>query len=247
MIGVGTIHFDIEGPTRLKHLLDTFQPKTITIEAPYTVSLDELADHICKLRVARLALLKTTDIPTVIKDYIHDLITIMGYDLVVPINYARKNSALIYGIDHPNIIPAGEISSIPDQEPFFKELKDVFEISLSSLSIDFSKIRYKDLKLVFVEQMDRGYINPKIWDKIQQLLKPLTQQRLEASLGYMREKEFAEDREQTMTAQIQKRNPDVHIGGLDHLFDFNHVVIPLYQLLGDLVTQRIRLCDAFDY
>lgn len=59
---------------------------------------------------------------------------------------------------------------------------------------------------------------------------------------------FEEAREQFMTDQISRIKPDMHIGGVAHMFaGFSDAlpVTPLYQRLGALVAKRIRLCEAY--
>ena len=59
--------------------------------------------------------------------------------------------------------------------------------------------------------------------------------------------EFKEEREQEMTDGILKFQPDMHIGGIQHAFEEyaeSLPVDPLYERLGNLVSRRIRLCEA---
>ena len=47
--------------------------------------------------------------------------------------------------------------------------------------------------------------------------------------------------------RIMDINSHVHIGGLAHVFENYGIKNPLYQKLADRVTQRIKLCDVFNF
>ncbi len=249
MIAIGTIHYDIEGPKRLEHLLERFKPKIITVEYPHTASLEEVAVLNQEAQQKRAALIPKMDLPQVIKEFLTEMNTVLGYDILIPLKYAEEKGAEVYGIDHPNVLPQFDPKDTSD-ETFFVGFSTSLKESLGGqIPKELESMDYTTFRAAMTNKLfDRAYHDPTIWKEIERQMSEKQRQRGEELLGHLNAISFAVKREQTMADEIEKREGDMHIGGLDHIFDyFPPVSMPLYLRVGTLFTQRIRLCDAMNY
>ena len=253
---VGTIHVDLEGPRRLEHLLQLHKPGVVTVECPRNLSIDETVNLFLARRAVSAEVLESTEMPAFLRDYYKEYFSILGYEIVVAAEYAREEGAQIYPVDHPDI--AKLMSFEVGKEALIKELKEVADAALLQLAqsqIDASKITYAQARPGIVKQIDMTYFDPDLFKKLVGSM-DITRKQTENMLIRLSEQQrrifsdpaFGEEREQSMANAVLERNPDMNIGGVAHILEgpteaLN--VVPLYARLGNKVTERIRLCDAF--
>ena len=239
MILIGTIHSDLEGPKRLEYLLNKFNPKIITIEFPDNFTIEEAEKFISNGKNQSRKEIKGFGLPENSKRLNYEGVDIISYECIVPIEYSKKSNSNIYFVDHPDISSITKKKTEPSKTKINK-LKELY-----GLVKDFS---YEDLRRIIVENFDKAY-NDK--DILKMILKynPLSGEEFFEKEFF--EKEFQEKREQYMANKIIKIHPDkndIHVGGMGHIFgDYDFIEVKLlYERLGNLVTKRIRLCDAYN-
>lgn len=239
---IGTVHCDIEGTRRLEYLLSRLKPKQITVEWPVNKSLDEIEEEILLGREKKVeAVGSLTDVPDVVKRFFVEFFSNSGYDTLVPIQYARANDLDIFPIDHPQVMPVAQGDS-EDYSGFVIGLRN----GLGELPQGIERISYNEFRRLFSKEFDRAYFDPSIIHEIGKYISERNVQNT-GELVHLNDPRFEEQREQFMTDQILRVRPDVHIAGIAHVVDgyFERDSFqPLYRRLGEVVSDRIRLCEA---
>jgi len=108
---IGTCHLDLEGPRRLKTLLDRLKPNSISIEAPHNMEVQELIDMFCKEGIKLKKQVVDSNLPDNLKQYFFEWVSCRGYELIIPVEYSRDNGATIYLVDHPNVLDQQKLST----------------------------------------------------------------------------------------------------------------------------------------
>ncbi|MBI2970805.1 MAG: hypothetical protein HYY37_00120 [Candidatus Aenigmarchaeota archaeon] len=246
---IGTIHRDFEGPRRLQYVLERLQPQRMTVEAPSNFSPADARNFFLQYRANRLPVVQSTDMPQTLREFYTELCWVGGYEALVPIAYAENAGREVFMVDSPR---PGLLDF--DEKGFRKELED--EIAKfahwNEMSYDTVRSRYDAL-------IDTSYHTPLVllgglipavrYAMAQRSRAALDRLRTSITGGRWKRKEtvMEVEREQYMADEIRRVNPDVHIGGLAHVFGvLDSPVARLYSLLGDLVDERIRLCDVFE-
>ena len=225
MILIGTSHIDIQGPERLEHLLKQIQPKIIIVEVPVNFSLDDIAKQIIEGRATQIQRVQATNTHEPYKQLMSNIYAVRGYDALVPIEYARKTGAEVYPVD----IQSNRDIIINEDEQL---------LSILTMIYGSHRLPYEQLRKVFIDWHERMFYSPDALKK------------WALSFGFKVKVENGpeEKREQTMAKQTLEKNPDVHIGGLTHIFgDSTLPTTPLYLRLGDIVSQRLRLSEWSKY
>lgn len=239
---VGTYHWDIAGTARLEYLLARMKPRKVTVEWPVNTTLDDIENRIRMAREERIEAVESlTDIPDNVKRLFLDLFSNSGYDILVPIQYARAHGGDVFPVDHPRLLH--DIDKDPSNySGFIQSLK----AGLGEVPPEVAQIPYNLLKQSWSKELDRAYTDPNMFREIDQF----SSQRglsLVKGLEFLNEPLFEEEREQWMADEIQRLNPDVHIAGIAHIAEgyFEQPSFqPLYQRLGNSISQRIRLVEA---
>ncbi len=231
MIAVGTIHLDIKGPKRLRNLLERYKPIKISIEYPKRQSINEAEQRLLNLQRIRETQAKNSDLPDNLKQIAIELAKAIGYEIIIPIQYHKEKCIEIYFVDHID-------------RPVICEEKDFaekFRIGLGDIVEKLKKVPHKELRKYYVQMIDKCYHNPNLFNKLMEDL-PEEEVKFPEKLT---EEEFQEQREQFMADELFRIQPDLHIGGLEHIFrEGDFLLVPsLYQRLGNAITKRMKLCE----
>ncbi|GEM_PF-5165489 len=237
---VGTIHCDLEGTRRLELLLSKLKPQRITIEWPADKSVEEIETAIINSRQLKIEVARNlTDVPNIVKGLLVDLFANIGYDVLVPIQYAKANGLEIFPVDHP--MPTLDVSP-NDGSSFISALK----AGLGNLPPEIERVSYQSFREVFVREFDRAYFDPTVFHRLDEYLAERNGVSDRSELANLKISEFEEKREDFMTRRILDLKPDLHIGGIAHIFEgyFDRDTFrPLYKRLEDAVSTKIRLCE----
>ena len=245
MILIGTIHQDLEGPSRLESLIGRLQPKVLTIEAPANLAIDQLAETLRVRRQLFERLSLSLKAPNFYKELVGETYKITGYDILVPIDYARRQGIEVHAVDHPAL---AELIEKPVDEKAIVDMHNSYSAQLvkqmRKQHVPVNKLTYAMIRPVIIQQTDRAYYDPHVFDN---LSVPYTLQALDQLNRLFNDHQLSEEREQHLTEHILALRSDVHVAGLAHVSEEYKGVLtvePLYQRLGEQVSQRIRLCDA---
>ncbi|MBI1972140.1 MAG: hypothetical protein HYS53_02465 [Candidatus Aenigmarchaeota archaeon] len=233
---VGTIHTDLEGPRRLRRLLDRFQPEIITVEAPAGIPVEESLRIYEERNKRNARLVESLKGPKNIKQFYAEMCMLGVYELAVACGYAQGGKAQVYGADHPNYQRLFEYGG---EETFLSVLKKEF----SSMDPRMGSTPLALLRARYIASVDKGYSDPQAIKKMESRVAP------DAKKSFEDIKQLVgvnpEEREQFMADEIRRRKPQLHVGGIAHVFEgYQDKIVPLYLLLGCLVTERIRLIEA---
>jgi len=243
MILIGTIHQDIEGTKRLENLLNKIKPKIITIEWPTGKSLEEIEKEILDYRSKNIQILEGSEMPRSIKKFFIEFVSNSNYETLVPIQYTKKTGAKVYLVDHPKILSAGDSKKVY-----------LAEVLLKDSHYKEYKKTYNEIKKHYTESISKLYLEHKhVKDLGKKVAKDMTNKE---KMKFVESKQtkmlldvnFEEEREEFVSKEILRINPDVHISGMSHVFKKRSLDIkPLFKRLGNKVSERIKLCDAFSY
>jgi hypothetical protein len=249
MIAIGTYHFDLEGPKRLKYALDKLRPRSISTEWPKGDNISEWTNYLSRLQETLINQLQKKAFPDAIYQLLRDSMTIGAYELRVPFEYSKKTGAKLFLIDHPKL--SGPIPSDPTPEQAQKSLEEVLNIFFEGWDqevIDkLHNVPYGKLREIIDPIMDQTYFRS---IPSSRSAEEYFERSLDPNLKrYLEDKTFQEEREEFMTSEVLKANSDLHIGGLAHLFPGNFLeeggVKPLYKRLGNSLAKSIRLCEVY--
>ena len=233
MILIGTVHTDLEGSGRLRYLLNLYKPRIITIEIPSQLKHQEEEARIAQIKEKKKLLLEESilynNISENLQQYLLKHMENQKYEFSEAHGYSKRTGAELCFVDYL---------------PFFEEIKkidsnlnaDLSEETLQNLRRIFEsmeKLSFEDLFTLCQSQNDQAYYGSK--NDIR-------------SLEEFVPKHLIEEREQYMADKILQIMPEMHIGGVGHMYDgFEYIlpVIPLYKRLGNAVTKKIRLNEAF--
>lgn len=234
---IGIAHWDIEGPNRLEHILSRHSPRVITIEAPKFSTIKELETRILQNRVILKKFIEQSNLPTNFKQVYQEIMGTERYESIIPILYSSTTSSEIYCVDHPNM-----------KEHYLTKLNiesfnsEMFNENMKHISCD-------KLRQAYIKNTDTSYYSTQfVYQLIENMHPQLNALLLKESEKNIFKEDFIEEREQFMAESILEINPDIHIGGMAHIFECYSGIFsikPLLERLGDKVSDRIRLCEAY--
>ncbi|MBN1646209.1 hypothetical protein JW868_04180 [Candidatus Woesearchaeota archaeon] len=241
MILVGVNHEDFfAGSQKLLYLLNRFQPRSVTLELPPNLTpcevLENLQDAICDIREA----IDAVSLPYNFRRFFHARARLLGFDLRTTMQYLDRTSGVYHFVDDP------VVTEVPQHD------KDIvwYRNFAALLKPEHASIPVPDLVQMDDELQARIYTDPKavaLYNAIEEMLDP------EYHEWNLDVNDFAnsnqERRDTRMAERILALRPDMHIGGLLHLFstEFYPEGGGLTDKLGDAVSDRIILVDAYKY
>jgi hypothetical protein len=239
MILIETYHWDIEGSKRLEYLLDKYSPKTMCIEFPENLSLKEFEKQKKIVVDKRTLEINKTDLPLNFKKILAETINSSGYELFVAVEYSKRTKAKLSFIEHPSLYSELKSGFEGEEDNFLKAILS----ELTQEDIEKAEaMSYEKYRKKFIAASDELFYKNAIFT-----IENIPSYTQEANDKF-KAIALTEKREQFMAEKLIRINPDIHIGGRLHLSEElrkYHPVTPLYQRFGDLVTKKIRLCDAF--
>lgn len=246
MILVGTVHVDINGPRRLEQVLNTYKPKSVSLEIPSDMDPDELEQFIFGIRKSTKAAVEDSGIEENNSIFIFEAVETFGYEACITIEYCRTNDSTLHFSDHPAL-----------NNPWKKYLKEFGDETIERLpqwKEKPLKIKdYESFRRAYTQKMDGFYFVDSAFELATDVISRISEEdRKKFTETKVKEtkhmnRDFKEEREQYMAENILRIKPDIHIGGVGHAFKgFVEVCSaePLYRRLGDTVTKRIRLCEV---
>jgi len=244
MILVGTMHLDLEGPRRLENLLNRFRPKRISVECPKGTNQIEVRDSIINHRRKTQRIIRGMRMPDNYQKQMLEYQEVKAYEIATILDYCRTNRCSAFFVDHPAIPVTFSC------EGFREALESQVKIIPQS-----SGQPYESLRKRTVEIFDLAYYDLDLFKQIEEMARQLTppdhSESTTNNLSYTENPflrtGFEEERERFMASEILGLRPNLHVGGVAHVFEEFKPIMPmdkqLYELLGDFVTQRIRLCE----
>lgn len=246
MILIGTAHIDTKGPRRLEDLLAELKPGRITIEMSAGLSLEDIESRILDMRKEYCRIVRSVSIPPALQHFYLGFLSISGYDALVPIQYAQKEGVEVFPVDHPIVAKYRDQYSQRGGDELEANLKVVEQKARDDPS-QYAHLEKVDPNKVFSYLVDLYYTDPEKAEEVfdmSQDWSPNTEV-TEEWVEKVNETSFAEQRERFMAEEIRMLYPDVHIGGMAHIYDdYGLCVTPLYARLKDIVSRRIKLCEA---
>lgn len=240
MILVGTVHIDLEGPKRLENLLFRIKPSLVSLECPKGMTEEEIRDLIMRDRREVRSIVEQSNLPAIFRQLMLEYSDIRGYDIIAPLDYCKKTGSEAIFVDHPSIFVGYSCDG----------LKELLEEQGKGIPEKTTKIPYDVFRKSVVAQWDRAYYDPQIFYEITKNLPQKSQEIITLGTEHLSKEGFEEEREQFMTEEVSASRPNLHIGGMAHIFegfDLGVSVKPLYARLKDSVEERIRLCEEFLY
>ncbi len=251
---IGTIHYDIQGPERLEHILNKEMPEKISVEFYKIKNIKEAQSLVLKNREKRKKEIKKWNLPKPLKNFAYRISESYGFELTTTIRYIKKTGASLYLVDNPKMKKYYESDSF---------LRSLIKELMNSLVKRWSKNNknnilrnnlnltpkteldnlVKNREICYIQFFDGFYYkkNPRIL-KIFEELPEKVYQEIKSDIFKTKNKE---KRENFMAKEIIKNMPEIHIGGFSHIFDDSVLSVGiLYKRLEKYVTERIRLCDA---
>jgi len=208
---IGTIHFDLKGPDRLKNALESVEPDIITIEWPKNVDpVDPILSDIKKGYIEQINHLR---LPRSLENFLVKIINISGYEIIATIEYAKKHDIPVHFID----VDMNSTPKVYDNN-FAKQLINGFVENLSEGATldtflrEIDRTSIEEMFQNFQGVVDTAYTSP---EKVPDFLLPK---------GIYCSCRCLEEREKYMANEISKvleENPGkdvVHIGGAMHTF-----------------------------
>lgn len=246
---IGTLHstFDMNGPRRLQRILSVLQPRSISIEVPEGILVEQVLMEMDKRIRAEKEVLKRTNAEPWLRQLACAVYDVLCYEFVGAHRYATTASIPMYCVDHPLA------RKIDEYETNVPHAQDVIEIILvASLSPE----AQKELATMQIEQMldvhARGsrilYQDPKTLDAFIESLPESQRKQM-----YIEFDISGNERELYMEDQIRRLQPEVHIGGMAHIYEeFAYLglpegTVPLCRRIRDITTARYRLSDADNF
>ena len=103
----------------------------------------------------------------------------------------------------------------------------------------------EELRKAYALAMDMVYEDLSILDEIYVRMTEEGREKMEHAYSQVTDEEFQEERERFMTKEIIRANPDIHIGGLEHVFGDGKGLIsnPLYNRIKDRSVTRKKLIE----
>jgi len=108
---IGTIHYDIQGPKRLEHILNKEMPEKVSVEFYKAKDIKEAQSLVLKNREKRKKEIKKWNLPKLLKNFAYRISESYGFELTTTIRYAKKTGALLYLVDEPEIKKYNESDS----------------------------------------------------------------------------------------------------------------------------------------
>ncbi|MBI4177675.1 MAG: hypothetical protein HY516_04925 [Candidatus Aenigmarchaeota archaeon] len=233
---VGTLHNDLEGPRRLRRLLDYLSPEAITIEAAAGFPLDEMVRKISENNRRKSRAVNSINGPQNMKQLYTELCELGGYEILVSVEYAGIRGVQIHGADHPQ---TSVLLDYDTDEIFLEIVKKEF----GGMRPEVARIPYSTLRRRYTEHFNKGYYDPHVITAMDQRMSPDAKAALKKATEH--EGLEPEVREQFMADEIRRKNPQLHVGGLSHVFEgYPLGVTPLFMRLGGIVSERMRLSEA---
>lgn len=241
---VGTVHNDKEGSERLMKVLKFYKPKKITVECSSSVTIDTYESE------------KTKSIERVleeVKDWassysINKLKNTSYYEAEVCIEYARENNCELHFIDEEKeLISSDLVLTLFCAESVRRYIKE------SKLFVDVEKTFYEHY---YENKRDRKKKNFNYEKMIEEIDECSLQKFMNEYYGeelLIKMKKLAEEtygrnsgRDKIMEERILELQPDIHVGGVAHIFNTGILKKPLYKRLEirGFKFERMRLIEA---
>ncbi len=235
---VGTIHLDLEGPRRLKALLQKDQPSIITIEAPDGIAMEELKQKVLEKREINAGIVKNSPLSDSFKSLLLELSLVHRYELLETLKYSQQKGAELYLVDIPAMV-----------DHFFLEFdSESLDALAQTIHPDNASFAYDQVRKRFVNASNQMYHSV---DEYVAKLENVGENVQRALCGNVNLKllnpNFQENRESYMVSQILARQPTHHFGGLAHVFDMAdpYLVVPrLFERMEELDLTRMKLCEV---
>ncbi len=235
---VGTLHNDLQGIYRAKCLLEKYKPRKITVECPSNYTIEEMVG-LSKLMQEHAAKIAFLDIPEFAKKFSIEGYRNKYYEIITPIQYLSENEdAELSFVDAP------DSKKCLHQEVSDKEIESIFKQIDQKIIQDLTNMPLDKLTNKITKLIDNAYYDLELLKQICSLF-PVSYTDEALSIP-----ELAEEREEYMFQKISEIMPDIHIGGLAHVFESHSPAIltkkPLYGRLKDegIAFERMRLCDV---
>lgn len=236
MIVIGTVHNDIQGPERLNRALNHYKPKVITVEYPATVLPDEAYRKALRQRYELRSELERHGLAEPLEKLLFCSVDAVRFEVVVTYEYCRSTAARMEFVDHPGQY----VEDVTNESEFLSEY-------LSGFNPDLSKVGFEVLRRAVVDTTDRMYFSPghlkRYCDRVE----------CESPEGWRietrQEVSEAERRETFLADQVNLIKPDLHIGGVAHVFSDYGEFLPvktLIERLDEKPEKLVRLCEADD-
>lgn len=229
---VGTVHVDLNGVYRTKRILDKYRPENITIEWPSNYDIDT-AMNVSKMIQNYPEQVSISKIPDFMKQYLIKFYENMYFELKVPLQYMNETDGVeVHFVDTPRNFT-------------LKEKLDF--TSMDDKTIQAYERMPNDSMDIIMNTMDEAYFD---YERLKKISSPFDAQLDDEYRKILTEPTFIEKREEFMFQQISEIMPDIHFGGIWHVFGFNSAPPneskPLYKRLieNGIAFEPVRLCDV---
>jgi hypothetical protein len=237
MILLGTIHFDLQGPARLEKFLYKTSPNSISIEFPRDTSIDRFIEDFDESKKYMSKQIENSNIHDILKQFMYKAIECLGYEVTVPVAYAKKHKIDLFPVDHPQ----REISTNGD----LTKLINYYDSDAVSNKINSLNIIYNQFLQERNAYIDRAYYESEIIRELISYFPEFTVDELVKA--WPKDPAFPENRERFLADEIKLKQPELNIGGMVHVFPYDkdiQFVTPLYKRLGDISLEKKRLCEV---
>ncbi len=260
MLLVGTNHFDLDGPSRLEHILRAAQPRSITVE--FNATQEEVQQMIQETEV-----ITDEDIEPVASYFriphnpayfrlIRELFQLNGYEVKTAATYANTSRIPISYIDSlTSTKPEEVLSDMGLSEPE-RQLAYMVVPVFEMLPIEIPNVTYEQAREIMRDEATKMYhgeiksLTQTITTRRKIMLPedhPLNEYFLGAPIDKMKQAVAGQERNDHFARRIHEIKPDMHIIGAGHLMRSFPGYPVLTDSLLDLKPQIVMLCDAFKY
>ena len=152
---VGVHHADLLGRERIRKLLDEYAPSSVSIEIMKGLTLEEVEGIVVNTNQRNTHyILRQCALQDIVLPYtslLLDVLSIIGYEFLESISYAKKNDAQIFFVDQPSFYDKNNISY-----PVTAIAQNIVNIvGLSNLNS--GKKSYEEIKRIYIKGVDKQY------------------------------------------------------------------------------------------
>lgn len=239
MILVGTNHIDFKGTKRLEKVLEKFKPTKLSLEMPKNVSIQEAKEFISNQRESFFKAIYKAKIGENYKK-IHRLVLEAKYfEGDVSIQYYEKTDTQLFFVDKEKKLKLINIDSFKNRlEQFYEQLSD------EDKHLSFEELKNKQSLVI-----DASYFNSKSLDEVKNHQSKFKKYVVSFSNPSKKTPTHVK-RELSMTRNILEVMPDLHIGGLMHIVDYDKEYFgfsKLYSRIGLEDKKRFFLNEADNF
>lgn len=236
---IGTIHCNLEGDRQLEKVLSLYRPRSLSLEFPYGCDLAARVEEINKRIAEEQKKVSKGDLLAWERAFVLKSLSSIFYEGRLAHAYAQKEKIPLHCVDHPDLVGL-DLSSFPSAESIVAEVR----ASPLELREALSVLSVKQALGHIVSVQNDWYKEPELIQKWFDALSPERKKELEYDPQV-----DPNVREQYMAEKILTLEPEMHIGGMAHMFKRYAAmgspgVIPLYRRLGSLVTNKYPLAFA---